>query len=208
MSDEVFLADAADTRGCPFCGETIKAVARKCRYCGELLGDPNSPGVFRDGKKVVLSRTALLPSRCFKTGEPTTTWLARTLYKQSPVALLGLVFGPIGYAIVAVLTQKKVDVRIPLSQERIKRRRNNILLAWVIAIAGITGIIAGGVMMDQNESLGALALGAGVLTLIGGLIMVIVVSNPASAAQIDDDYVWIKGAHPLFLAELPEWAGK
>lgn len=30
----------SDTRACPVCGETILAVARKCKHCGEYLDGP------------------------------------------------------------------------------------------------------------------------------------------------------------------------
>lgn len=40
-------ADAAATRACPWCGESILAVAKKCKHCGEFLTDelPQSSAV-------------------------------------------------------------------------------------------------------------------------------------------------------------------
>jgi hypothetical protein len=48
---------------------------------------------------------------------------------------------------------------------------------------------------------------AGLLVMLIGGITGGVIARNVSATKIDKDYVWLSGAHPDFLAELPEWPG-
>ena len=40
-----------DTKACPFCGESIKAVAVKCRFCGEFLQSTGPIGAQPNGAR-------------------------------------------------------------------------------------------------------------------------------------------------------------
>lgn len=38
--EQWILAQVPNTKPCPMCGETIMAVALKCKHCGSMLGEP------------------------------------------------------------------------------------------------------------------------------------------------------------------------
>jgi hypothetical protein len=207
MSSAPTLAD--DSRACPFCAETIKKVAIKCRHCGELLGNPDAPGVFREGKRVVLSRTASLPPRCVKSNEPAEHWLTRNLSWHPPWVFVTILLSPLIYIVAALMTRKTASVRVPLTLARFRRRRRIILLAWLMFLGGIAAMISGGVMSDDRAS------SLPPILLIGGLVAILVspflglaVTNPVAPTKMDDKYIWLRGVHPAIVGELPEWTGE
>ncbi len=56
-------AGAGDTRPCPFCRESIKLAARKCRWCGSMLdGSDAPPDAQRKAGPAVPAATAPLPA--------------------------------------------------------------------------------------------------------------------------------------------------
>jgi hypothetical protein len=45
----------------------------------------------------------------------------------------------------------------------------------------------------------------GILMMLFGAIYGLVAARLVTPAKIDERYIWLKGVHPDFLAELPDW---
>ncbi len=185
---------------CPMCAETIEASATICPHCRE-----NFVGVWRDANTLVMKKDAELPDRCVKSNLPAETHLPRDLTWHPVWVYLLVLLSPLIYIIVALLIRKKAKISIGLTDACAAKRRNAILIAWLLALAGL-GVIIGGFATLTGD--------ATVITTLAGIVVMIVGANwgmrgssMVSVSKIDDEYVWLKGVCPEYLDELPEWEG-
>lgn len=163
-----------------------------------------SQGLWRKGTILVMHKRAPLPARCVKSNEPTKGQLKRTLYWHHPAIYLLLLFNLLIYVIVALVLRKSAIIHIGLSDEWFRKRHRAILIGWLSVLVGIGMIFVGAVALDQAPALGWL-IALGPLVFLFGAIYGLLASRMVVAQRISDDYVWLKGVHPAYLAELPEW---
>ena len=182
---------------CPVCCEAIEADAKACPHCRK-----NFVGVWRKGKTLVMRREAKLPDRCIKSNLPAETHLSRTLTWHPGWVYLLVLLWFFAYIIAVVMIQKTAKVNIGLTNAVAKKRRQNILVAWLVALASLGTIISGSATLKGVSPMITLIVG---IILMGGIIFVMIRARMITVVKVTDDYVWFNGVCLEYLDELPEW---
>jgi len=152
-------------------------------------------GYWRDGKRVVLDRNAVLPDRCIKCNEPANGFRRTAKLTYVPTSR-ELLFGAWAY-----LSAKRAQIEIGLC-ERHRRSR-----AVTVALGSLAVILASIIVFTQvratDVTLPLLAT-AGLIGGVIGLSYAAVAGRLVRAAKITDTHIWLKGAGEPFLASLPD----
>ena len=159
-----------------------------------LLPDRGPPaGPWRDGLALVIHRLGgALPHVCLRTGQPADV-RRRVQIRWSY---------PIDYS----MRDTIVEVGLTLDANRSNRRWE--LATTLAIIVSIVGTIAVVVTKDQlARPLFLSLLAPSVMIGVWGLIASYS-SRLLRFAKARGEYIWLRGAHPDFLACLPEWPGR
>jgi len=185
------------------------------------LGEPayagkqdHSLACWRDNKILIMPRDGRLPLICVKSNQPAERYLRRKLAWHRPAIYLLLLCNILIFALVALICQKKADIEIGLSEEWFVKRRRACWIGWSSFLLGI-GLFAVFIWLlstftyigDLHTALvvGTLPLSVAV-AVIGG-IYGLVASRMVTPQKIDENYLYLRGCHPDFLARFPDWPG-
>jgi len=195
------------TKTCPMCGASSQIAASHCAACGEsYLGEEGE--LYCDGRLLVMHKTATLPYRCLKTNREADLWLRRKLVWHSPWLYLMILFpGLLFYILFALILQRKATIQIPLSREASRRRWRGIWTGWALMLGGVVLIILAAISQDgQVRQFPVWFLLGGLLAIAVGAVVAAIASSVVSAKRINKNgFVWVKGVHPDYLAQFPEW---
>ena len=84
------------------------------------------------------------------------------------------------------------------------KRRRAMLIAWSLVLVSIGSLVYGFANIDSRE-IAPVAIGLAFPLFLIGAIYGLLAARMVTPKKIDDNYVWLRGVHPSFLATLPEW---
>ena len=161
-----------------------------------------TPGsqIWRAEKFLVLRKDSALPPRCVKCNAPQHgNRIKRRLFWHPPWIYILIPAGLLVYAIVATVIGKRAIVDVPICLEHRRIRWRDLLVTWLLILLCLAAF--GYAIVASNgwwALVGLSLLFAGAI--YGGLRTTIVAPK-----RMDDNFVWLKGVGPEFLAPFPEF---
>ena len=162
--------------------------------------------LWRDGHLLVTALTSELPDRCVKCNGPADGYRLRKTYYWHPSAwYLMIIFpGILIYAIVAMIIRKKITIGIGLCPMHRSKRKNSLLIGWLLFSFGVLGLIAGiAVSANSRGDDGVIVVLAGVALLFFSALWAIFGVRLLTPRKADKQFAWFSGASPEFMREIP-----
>ena len=165
--------------------------------------------VWRSGKLLVFTRNAPLPQRCIKCNTThEVTMRERKLYYYPPWILLFIFCNLIVLLIVAIVFRKNATTQLGVCGDCWRRRRNGILLSWLLLLVGVGSFFALGILADTTgpdgfDRFGVPMLIGAVGCLLASAIVGLVRGQLLVVRKIDDVQVRLSRINQAYLALLP-----
>ncbi len=168
---------------CPMCGAENSVDVRECDNCGEpltgyLVKHSQQDGLWRDRHLLVARKGVDFPDCCLKTNQ------------SAEGCTYQLSFGIDTGILPSLLRARKLQIK------------SCWLGAFVFLVIAFVGLIA-----VPSESFKGVLFFSG----IGAMLLFGIIERFASKyvmiSHITKTHVWIKGVHPDFLNQLPQWEG-
>jgi hypothetical protein len=155
-------------------------------------------------------RKGLLPGVCAKCAEPTEDFYLRKFSWYPPIAIVGfLVGGIIGFAILALILTKKMDVRVPMCPTHKgdwawRRWFLGIGFLLIFGLGGAAFAIAASQQAPNDDAVGFVCLGFGLGLLVFLIPALIINNNAIRPTEITERGITLTNVHRDFIEALEE----
>lgn len=153
----------------------------------------------RDGKKLIVPRGAALPASCVKCGQPAHVPWVKKFAWHHPAILLVVLINILIYAIVALIVQKKMELKVPLCDFHHMERKRWIIIGWLCVIGCIPAGMITSMVLNFEDWIGFLV---GLVTFFACVVF-FNMANLIRPTKIDEHGAEFKGAGEAFLSQLP-----
>jgi len=151
--------------------------------------------VYKYQKVAIFSEDTPWPKRCIKCNRETDQTHSLNLTWVNPWAYLSILLSIFVLIIVVLIAQKKFKFDVPLCEEHQQKRKNSVLIRWMIFLAFSASLISG--LLLQIELLIFLSI-----PLFLGFVVYAIMSTFAAIQKFKNGKIWLRGADKSFLESL------